>query len=441
MTEDCGLISKAGRPVPLEGVSVTGDILGAGAWVTLRQRFKNNEDQPIEAIYKFPLPEGAAVCGFQVHLDGRVIQGQVEEREKAFKIYDEALGRGDGGYLLEQERPNIFTLMVGNLNPGMEVLVEIEYVTLLDWEGDKVRFFLPTPISPRYIPARMPEREGIPEAARIHPEYAREVPYGLSLDLNIHDAASIQAVESPSHLMKIEIGADPIKVTFYSETVRMDRDFILYCRRKEGTRSRAYAFQSGDERFMQLDLLLDNPRPAGEASAEDNRGGLDQNEIRLSPGASKGRFVPGDEVLVRAGGMVEEAKDLLFAGCGVFQNFDVFGVHAGHRISIQPAAECPFFMDYNDRPSNVVVDVNGRLLPRRWYRPPSHRPLRKENGPTGIFGAPGLFPDRTKERQPLFVPLDPIHQESPAPDHPPVDYTRRRHHRVPDRPMTGNGSS
>ena len=216
-----------------------------------------------------------------MHLDGRVIKGQVEEREKAFKIYDEALGRGDGGYLLEQERPNIFTLMVGNLNPGMEVLVEIEYVTLLDWEGDKVRFFLPTTISPRYIPDRMPEREGIPEAARIHPEYAREVPYGLSLDLNIHDAPSIQAVESPSHLLKIEIGGDPIKVSFYSETVRMDRDFILYCRRKEGTRSRAYAFQSGDERFMQLDLLLDNPRPAGEASAEVDRGGLDQEVVFL----------------------------------------------------------------------------------------------------------------------------------------------------------------
>jgi Ca-activated chloride channel family protein len=125
----------------------------------------------------------------------------------------------------------------------MEVLVEIEYFTLLDWEGDKVRFFLPTTISPRYVPDRMPEREGIPEAARIHPEYAREVPYGLSLDLNIHDAPFIQAVESPSHLLKIEIGGDPIKVSFYSETVRMDRDFILYCRRKEGARSRAYAFQ------------------------------------------------------------------------------------------------------------------------------------------------------------------------------------------------------
>jgi hypothetical protein len=112
------------------------------------------------------------------------------------------------------------------------------------------------------------------------PATDREVPYGLSLTLNINDAPSIQAVESPSHLLKIEIGGDPIKVSFYSETVRMDRDFILYCRRKEGTRSRAYSFQSGDERFM-LDLLLDNPRPAGEASAEVDHGGLDREVVFL----------------------------------------------------------------------------------------------------------------------------------------------------------------
>jgi hypothetical protein len=75
--------------------------------------------------------------------------------------------------------------------------VEIEYVSLLDWEGDKVRLFLLTTISPRYTPDRMQEREGIPEAARIHPEYAQEVPYGLSLDLNIL-----------------------IRVSFYSERIR-----------------------------------------------------------------------------------------------------------------------------------------------------------------------------------------------------------------------------
>ena len=39
---------------------------------------------------------------------------------------------------------------------------------------------------------------------------------------------------------------------------------------------------------------------------------------------------------------MQESKDLLFAGRGLFQDFDIFGVHPGHRISIQLVAECPF---------------------------------------------------------------------------------------------------
>lgn len=63
--------------------------------------------------------EAAAVCGFKALTDARVIQGEIEEREKAFELNDNAMSRGDGAYLMDEERPNIFTLSVGNLNPGI----------------------------------------------------------------------------------------------------------------------------------------------------------------------------------------------------------------------------------------------------------------------------------------------------------------------------------
>ena len=109
MNEKYGLLSSASDPIPLLGVKVEGDILGRGAKVRISQRFRNQENKAVEAVYKFPLPEGAAVCGFRAVLDGKKIQGQVEERDRAFEIYDDALSRGDGGYLLDEERPNIFT--------------------------------------------------------------------------------------------------------------------------------------------------------------------------------------------------------------------------------------------------------------------------------------------------------------------------------------------
>src|SRR5512139_3916232 len=117
MDTPIGLLAQDAAPVPLLGVSVRGEILGRGAKLRLSQRYQNREKKPIEAVYKFPLPEGAAICGFWARIDGRSIQGMVEEREEAFRRYDEALQQGHGAQLLDQERPNLFTLSVGNLKP------------------------------------------------------------------------------------------------------------------------------------------------------------------------------------------------------------------------------------------------------------------------------------------------------------------------------------
>jgi Ca-activated chloride channel family protein len=133
-----GLFQIDGGAIPLEGVEVQGDIIGRGAKVTLRQRFRNVEDNPIEVVYKFPLPEGAAICGFKAIVDDRVIEGQIEERDKAFELYDKALSDGHGAQLLDEERPNIFTLSVGNVKPQSTVVIEISYVILMIRMGQRL---------------------------------------------------------------------------------------------------------------------------------------------------------------------------------------------------------------------------------------------------------------------------------------------------------------
>ena len=230
MSDVFGLISQGSHPVPLQGVRVSGSILGRGARVKVAQRFRNEEAGAIEAVYRFPLPESAAVCGFTAVVGGRRISGAVEEREKAFEMYDDALARGDGAFLLDQERPNIFTLSVGSLPAGAEAVVEIEYVALLDQRGREVRFSLPTTISPRYLAGSTPDEDGIPASERIHPEYAASVPCGLFVEIAVRGASSVESVESPSHPVNIAMGkgnGDEITVRFASDVVRMDRDFVL----------------------------------------------------------------------------------------------------------------------------------------------------------------------------------------------------------------------
>jgi len=262
MNEWMGLVSKTRAPIPLAGVAVQGDILGNTARVTVKQRYENRGSQAIEAIYKFPLPEGAAVCGFHVTVDGRTFRGEVEETQKAFAEYDRALAQGHGGFLLDQERPNIFTLSVGNMKPGSQAVIEIEYITLLDMEDARTRFFLPTTISPRYIPEDMPDRGGIPEDHRINPEFAAEVPYGLSLSLEVHQMKTIGNVDSPSHPIRIatDDNNDTMHISLSAESARMDRDFILYVGYREGMKNRAYRFVDNDESFYMIDFSLDDEK-------------------------------------------------------------------------------------------------------------------------------------------------------------------------------------
>ena len=267
--ETTGLITNEGTPVPLVGVAADGMITGRAAKMRIRQRFENCEDVAIEAVYKFPLPEGCSVCGFTISHGDRVLRGEVEEREEAFRRYDEALEQGNGAYLLDEERPNIFTLSVGNVPPRHAVEIEVSYVSLLATNAGEVRFSLPTTISPRYVPADTPDQDGIPVADLVNPDFRLDVPYGLSLHLDLHGRTEIAGVESPSHPIRTGYTDDAISVEFSSDTVAMDHDFVLTIRYAEEFESRAYSFEDDDHRFVQVDFcprLDDVTTDAGLAS-------------------------------------------------------------------------------------------------------------------------------------------------------------------------------
>lgn len=197
MTEPAlaGLLTK-GKPIPLEGVTIDAEIRDFCSRVTVTQRYRNQEEKPIEAVYVFPLDERAAVCAFAAVVDGVEILGEVKEREEAFDRYDDALAEGHGAYLLDLERPDVFTARIGNLLPGKEALVRITYVAELGLEGDDLRFMLPTTVSPRYAPAEDRKGVGRSPAEAVNPPVAWEVPYGLELTVRLEMPSSIRGLES-----------------------------------------------------------------------------------------------------------------------------------------------------------------------------------------------------------------------------------------------------
>ena len=257
------LFEKEGGVVPLVGIDVQADINGRGAKVKISQRFRNTEKKPIEAVYKFPLPENAAVCGFRALIDNRIIEGRIEEKEKAFELYDKALADGHKAQLMDEERPNIFTLSIGNIKPGSSVIIEITYITLLDAHSTEVRFYLPTTISPRFTPKSQKDDNGIPVGDIVNPPFAFHVPYGLTINVNVHDRKAIASIESPSHTINTRFNSDDAVVTFSAEQAAMDRDFVLTITYGKDFANRAYVSRDHDETFIQVDLTPDETAEAG----------------------------------------------------------------------------------------------------------------------------------------------------------------------------------
>jgi len=213
--------------IPLEHVDVRADVFGAHARVTFTQRYRNQESTPVEAVYVFPLDEGAAVCGFAAVVDGVRYEGAVKPREEAFATYDDAMAAGHGAFLLDEERPDVFTASIGNLAPGAEAQIELTYVTELACEDDSIRLTLPTTVSPRYAPKEDHAVVGRPPADVLNPPRLDEVPYGLSFTARVATPGRIRRIESPSHPISIDFDGDRATVTLAQAHVALDRDLVL----------------------------------------------------------------------------------------------------------------------------------------------------------------------------------------------------------------------
>ncbi len=140
-------------PVPLEHTDVNASISAYIATVDVTQKFTNPYDSKIEAVYVFPLPQNAAINEFVMTIGERRIRGIIREREAAERIYNEARAHGHVASLLTQERANIFTQKVANIEPGKNIDINIRYFHTLAYDDGWYEFVFPMVVGPRYNPA------------------------------------------------------------------------------------------------------------------------------------------------------------------------------------------------------------------------------------------------------------------------------------------------
>ncbi|XP_040191530.1 von Willebrand factor A domain-containing protein 5A-like isoform X1 [Rana temporaria] len=199
----CGLLTNQKLPIPLQGIWVDALVKGFVTDVSATLKYKNKEENAVEAIFVFPMDEDSAVYSFEATIEGKKIVADLQEKKQAKETYNEAISQGQQAFLLEEDESSgdIFSISVGNLAPGQEAEVTMNYVRELSVEADgAVRFVLPAVLNPRYTPKG--EKESI--TATLPNVPISDLPYTLSLNAQFQSAYGLNKIESPCNITPIQ---------------------------------------------------------------------------------------------------------------------------------------------------------------------------------------------------------------------------------------------
>ncbi|CAF3055507.1 unnamed protein product [Rotaria sp. Silwood2] len=221
--QDYGLICpSSGKLVPLKSFHIRAQIVDATVEVVLYQVYHNTSSTPIEVKYVFPLDENSTVCGFEAHINNKVIKGVVKEKEQAKQEYREAIKKGHGAYLMHQEQAQVFSVAVGNLPANNEVIIKITYVAELEIENDDIIFRLPAKMASWQSKKAMESKDqSIVRSIDIVDEKVE-----FSFKASIRMPYEITKLFSPTHRLRRKL-TDCIAMIELVDNVLIDRDFVL----------------------------------------------------------------------------------------------------------------------------------------------------------------------------------------------------------------------
>ena len=228
------------------------NVSGLIATIKIKQTFRNDSDDWVNGRYVFPLPEGGAIDGMTMKIGERVIKGEIKEKQAAKTIFTEAKRAGKKASLLEQHRPNLFSMSVANIPPQSEVEAEIHVIDRVKYDQHIFSLRLPTTLTPRYTPGKklqinleeikdvpINEQSGwgvntniVPDANEITPPQVHtqdtQTPNGFRFRLNLDAGIALERIHSETHEVKVTQSSNKqTLVSLKNTTEPMNRDLVL----------------------------------------------------------------------------------------------------------------------------------------------------------------------------------------------------------------------
>ena len=214
---------------PLKETSVTTNINGVIAETYVTQVYANEGKNPINASYVFPASSNVTVHGMTMEIGNQRVTAQIKEKEEAKQEFEQAKSEGKSASLLQQQRPNVFTMDVANIMPGDTARIELHYTELIGPVDGSYEFVFPTVVGPRCL---SPSEIGNPDSAWVETPYLPDgdtPPGKYNITVNLSTGVPITKLSSKSHEINVSKKGDSMATVTLSNPSDYagNRDFIL----------------------------------------------------------------------------------------------------------------------------------------------------------------------------------------------------------------------
>lgn len=209
------------------------------------QVFYNPNDWAIEGTYLFPIPVEATLTSFKLWVDGKAVQGEVLEAEKARQKYEEIVATLRDPALLEYIDRGAVQARIFPIPPRAERQITLEYAQVLPMEENLLQYLYPLSTE----------------------KFSVQPIESVVVNVNLRFTTPIRAIYSPSHPVSVmQKSATEAQVSYEESFVRPDQDFSLLISLGQSEAIHLFTFRDPDDRSEQdgTFLLLLAPSPAAE---------------------------------------------------------------------------------------------------------------------------------------------------------------------------------
>jgi len=194
---------------PLEVAYVKADvrIKDQIATTSIDEEFYNPNPRQLEGTFLFPVPKGAHIDKFTMEINGKQVQAELLEANKARGIYEDIVRKLKDPALLEYAGRDLFKVRIFPIEPNSKKRITLAYSQLLKSDGGLINFMLPLNTE----------------------KFSAKPLRNVSVKVELESKRPLKSIYSPSHAVEVKRnGANRATVGYEATNVKPDADFQLF---------------------------------------------------------------------------------------------------------------------------------------------------------------------------------------------------------------------